>query len=634
MALAEPTLSLRDLGSDTSISFYGDSSTTSLSFPVPAGLTPTTLNGVLDFPFNIRSGTLTVTQGDRHISQIVLPMTDLAPVVIPLEGVEIIDQSVTVSLTLTALPDEGYCLDPLHPIQILDGSISYNGAELPPTTVADFLSPVVRTLTIGVPATPSQGESEAAVQLAAAMTARYRSQVPQVAVVPLADGTNFGRPPQPFERRIVVKEGQDEGLSLIGAPGVADLLVSGPADKLANATRLLTDSSLPLATSVKVIPGKLRPPYAALPGDSTTLTALGQPNLTGAGVAPQVSIALDQTRFGHPTRGFKLHLMGSHTPVPGGVGSTLTASIGDEIIQTWPTEANGLIDRWVEIPDRLVQRYTSLVVGLETSGNLGRCGEFRPIKLSINGSSIVQSTPANPPIPTGFRSLPQALLTTVQIGVKTNDLADTVRAAELLIALQRLSVVPLSIKLGSLEQAIKSDQPAILISPDGWSDQSISLPVSADDNRLTLETLDSDGKENVQTTLTLEPGVGFGSLQTVFEGNRSLLIATSNGAPGELDRLLSWLNADPNKWSALRGAVVVAIAGRDPETVPDRTPLTVYGPPTSPAAQKASDGTLSPWWALAGLGAALVVGVAAFQVGSRRSRARSGGSRHDGGGQS
>ena len=628
MVDAEPTLSLSDLGADTTISFYGDSSTTSLSFPVPAGLTPTTLNGVIDYPFNIRSGTLTVTQGDRRIGRIELPPTDLAPVVVPLDGVEVIDHSATVTLTLTALPEDGYCLDPLHPIDLFDSSITYNGSELPPTTVADFLPPVLRTLTIGVPVTPSQAESEAAVQLAAAMTARYRSQRPQVAVVPLADGTTFPGPPQPFERRIVVKEGQAEGLSLIPAPGTADLLISGPADKLTNETRLLTDSSLPMAASVKVIPGDLPSPYAALPGDSTTLTALGQPNLTGAGVAPQVSIALDQTRFGHATQGFRLHLSGNHTPVPNGVGSTLTASIGDEIIASWPTGPNGEIDRWVDIPDRLIQRYTSLVVGLETSGNIGQCDEFRPIKLTIDGSSVVESTPANPPIPTGFRSLPQSLMPKVQIGLKTNDLADTVRAAQLSVALQRLSVTPLSIALGSLEKAIKSDQPAILISPDGWSDQSIALPVSSDENRLTLEAFNSQGQKPKQTTLTLEPGIGFGSLQTVFEGNRSLLVATSNGAPAELDRLLNWLNADPARWSGLNGSVVVAIAGREPEMVPDRTPLSV-SPPTSPAAHKASDGGVSPWWAVAGLGAAIVIGVAAFQVGSRRARARSGGSPHD-----
>ena len=34
------------------------------------------------------------------------------------------------------------------------------------------------------------------------------------------------------------------------------------------------------------------------------------------GVAPQVDIALDQTRFGHPTQGFRVHVMGTYTPIP------------------------------------------------------------------------------------------------------------------------------------------------------------------------------------------------------------------------------------------------------------------------------------------------------------------------------
>ncbi|MCH9734649.1 MAG: hypothetical protein K0U78_08870, partial [Actinomycetia bacterium] len=86
---ADLTLSLDELGADTSLGFYGETSSTSLSFPVPEGLIPISLNTTVDLPFNMRSGTLTVTQEDRLISKVGLPLTDLAPLVIPLEGVEI-----------------------------------------------------------------------------------------------------------------------------------------------------------------------------------------------------------------------------------------------------------------------------------------------------------------------------------------------------------------------------------------------------------------------------------------------------------------------------------------------------------------------------------------------------------------
>jgi len=299
--LDAPTLPLADLGSGTALSFYRGTSSNTLSFPVPDGLVPVTLNTILDFPFNLRSGILTVAQGNRIISRIGVPLTDLAPFVIPLDGVTVVNGSATVTLKLTALPDDGFCLDDFNAVHLIGGSITYAGIEVAPTTVADFLPPILRKLTIALPSTPSQAESDAAVQLATALAGRYRSQAPQIVLIPLADGAStVGVPSLPMERQIIVKEGPDEGLSLIGAAGVPELLISGHPDKLKNQARLLTDSSLGMAVSRKAIASKLHPrPW--LPGDSATLAQLRQPALTSTGPAPQVSIALDQTLFGHPT---------------------------------------------------------------------------------------------------------------------------------------------------------------------------------------------------------------------------------------------------------------------------------------------------------------------------------------------
>ncbi|MCB0950925.1 MAG: cellulose biosynthesis cyclic di-GMP-binding regulatory protein BcsB [Mycobacterium sp.] len=614
------TLLLDDLGEDATLSFYGTTSSPSptLTIPVPIGLFPTSLNFTVNLPFNIRSGTLTVTQDDRLIGQLGLPLTDFAPLVIPLDGIKIVDQSASVTLRLTSLAEDGYCLDLENPIQFLDGSVTYAGMEVAPTTVADFLPPILRSLTIAVPATPSEAESEAAVQLAAAL-ARYRGQGPSVVLLPLADGvTTFASPAKPFERRIVIKEGPDEGVSLLGTGGVPDLLISGPADKLTNHARLLTDGSLNLALSAGVIPKDLPAPNYSLPGNTTTLTQLGQSSLSALGVAPSVYIGLDQTRFGHPTQGYRVHLMGTYTPVPAAFGSQMTASVGGEVIGSWPTDAGGGIDQWVDIPDRLVERYTSLAVGIETSGDTGYCGDFRPMRLTINGTSVVESTPAKPPIPTGFQSLPQALMPRMKVGITVNSFADTARATQIAVGLQRLSVVPLSFDVVSLEQAIDGADPAVLISADGWTHPSIPLPVSSEDGRLVLMGFDTGDEE---TTLNLDPGIQFGSLQMVFDGKRSLLIATSNGAAGQLDELLGWLTSDPARWSGLRGAAVVAVAGRQPELVPGRTPISVYGPPTVSTSQESdsSSDRMSPWWPLVGVGGAIAIGAIAFRMGSRRS---------------
>lgn len=616
--LDAPTMSLTDLGQNSTLSFYGNSGASTLVFPVPVGLTPTSLNVTVSFPFAIRSGTLSLLQGDRVITKLGLPPVDQAPLVIPLAGVEVIDDAVSLTMKLSALPDDRYCLDWYNPVEFINSSVTFAGTEVPPTTIADFLPPILRKATIAIPSSPSQAESDTAVQLATSLTARYRKQAPQISIVPLPDGaTALDTPSIPLERQIIVKEGPDAGLSLISGPDVPELLIAGKADNIEDQARFLTDGSIKLAVSDKAVAGAthVKPP---LPGDATTLRALGQPNLTAVGLAPQVSIELDQTKFGHSTQGYRLHLMGSFTPIPRDLGAQVTASVDGQIIERWPAEGSGVIDRWVTIPDGMVDRYTNLMVGLDTAGNTGTCNDYRPINLVIGGNTVVLSTPSLPPIPGGFRAVPQALMPEMLVGIGQNSLADTVRAAQISVGMQRLSAVPLTVKVTSVSQAMESRNSAIIISPDGWTDKSIALPVSSDDRVITVQGL---GPDSQAETLTLDPGARFGSLQAVFDSQRMLLIATSTGAPNLLDDLLRWMDSDPRRWSQLRGNALIQFPGRTPTTVTGRTSAVISGPALT-AQQEADAGeyqSSSAWLAAAAVIGAAAGGVAVIVITSRRS---------------
>lgn len=185
-----PTLALADLGEGQTLTFDGaaDTTSTDLSFPVPLGLAPLALNAVLQLPVTLRSGSLVVTQNDRIISRIDLPLTDQSPVVVPLAGAEISGNYVSVTLTITAIPLDPYCWDPLRPVRLTYSTVTFGGTEAIPTTVAAFVPPVLRKLTIAVPPRPSQAESNAAVQLAAAMVTKFGGQNPDVFVTPLPEG--------------------------------------------------------------------------------------------------------------------------------------------------------------------------------------------------------------------------------------------------------------------------------------------------------------------------------------------------------------------------------------------------------------------------------------------------------------
>ena len=407
-------------------------------------------------------------------------------------------------------------------------------------------------------------------------------------------------PSQPLERQVVIRERPDSALTLQGTVGVPSLLITGPANDLTNQTRLLSSDISRLALASKAVVGPLRS-SPQLPPDLTTIRDLGQPGVNAVALSPQVSIGLDQTRLGRSVRNVRVHLQGSYTPLPSSVAGEVVVSIGSDTVERWPTDNNGVIDRWVNVPDRLLQRYTNLGVAVNLAGNTGRCGEFQPVKLVIDGATVVTSQAAMPPAPAGFQSLPQAMLPRLQVGIADDAFADTVRGAQIIEGLQRLSALPMETQVVSVADALNSELPAVVVSAQGWDDQRVQLPVSNRDNVIEVSGVGGDGPPE---TLTLDPSLQFGSLQTVFDGKRTVVVATSTAAPAELDALLGWLDADGRRWSRLSGDAVLQPAGRDPVTV-----ASVAQPPAQPADRG------RPWiWWVAGATAAVAVLGTGFAV--------------------
>jgi len=300
--------------------------------------------------------------------------------------------------------------------------------------------------------------------------------------------------------------------------------------------------------------------------------------------------------------------------VPDNVGGQIVATVAGETIDHWPTESDGIIDHWVEVPDRLLRRSTSLEVLLSVSDNTGRRGDFhtagagdRLLTLTIDGDTTVQSTPATPPVPGGLQSVPQALTPQVQVGLGSDPLGDTMRAVAIVVGLQRMSALPIETVVMGMQEVIDSPNSGILIAADGWNNTDIVLPVSAaPDGPITFHDFEPDGKA---ATLGLDPPQQFAFLRPVFNRGRTLLIASSNGAPAALDELLAWLNSDSERWPELTGVALVSAPGHKPVTV-NFTASTV-----AVAAGYADIGWV--WWLGGGVFDVVLVGIAAVLLRNR-----------------
>jgi hypothetical protein len=604
---AAATLSLNSLGFGSSLGFYGLQAETTLSIPVPVGLTPAALTAVVDLPPYILSGGMTVIQDDRTISHTDLP-SDRSPITIALAGTRVVDNAVTIRLRVNLTPVLDNCLfDPANPLRLNDVAISFGGLEAIPSTVAEFLPPVLHRLTVFIPSKPSQVESDAAVKLATSVVAHYGRQNTTVAVAALDGATVPPLPAAPFERQVFIREGTTPGITLQPGAGMPSLLITGPAGAIANQVRLVTSDLSRLALSSKAVVGPLTT-VAQLPTNLTTIRDLGQPGVNATALTnPRVSIPLDQTRLGRAARSLRVHLEGSYTPLPSTLGGQVTVRVGDDTLTRWPADSSGSIDRWVDVPDRLLTRFTNLDVAVEAAGNTGRCGEFQPITLTIDGATEVQSQLADPPSPLGFQSLPQALMPKVLVGMKgPNAFADTVRAVQIMVGLQHLSERPLGSEVVPFDEAAGAQVPAVLIAADGWDRHDIALPVTAGATG-PLTVAGSDGKGGA-ATLTLDPAQPFGSLQTLYTGGRTVLVATSNGSAAQLDSLLGWLDSDARHWPDLDGTAVVAMPGHPPVVVRTDT-----GQPPAPSGQ------LPGWVPWLGGGVLVVlVGAALYTVWRRR----------------
>jgi len=602
-----PTLSLTTLGVDTDIALYGLQGTQTITVPVPKGLTPGALTADVELPPYVRGGTLIVTQDRRTLSRIELLMAENTPLSIPLTGARVVDGTVTFTVRSRLLPEEGDCLyDPTVPLQLSDAAIDYTGKETAPTMVSDFLPSVLEKMTIFVPEKPSAAESDAAVQMTTAVVDRYGTQNTEIDVAPLGDD-EVPPPSAPLERSVLIREGSDSAVSLEnGEGGVPALQITGSADDLANQVRLLGSDLSQLALSSKVVTGPINS-NSEVPANPATMKDLGQSGVSATAFKPQVVVDLDQTRLRQPVHDMRVQLKGSYTPLPSTIGGQVLVSVGGETIDQWAADSSGTIDRTISIPQSELRRDTKLTVAVDIAGDVGQCGDFQPVTLKVDNDTAIDATPADPPDPAGFQSIPQALMPKVQVGVEPESFDDTVRAVSIMEGLQRISGPRLDAQVVPLDSAIDSRSPAILISADGWTNDKVVPPVrSSTDGKLEVQRVGGGGP----ATLTLDPATPFASLQVGRVGNRTVLFATSEDAPEQLDSLLEWLDGDARRWAALDGTAAISL--------PDREPVTVDTETAAPPEVSEDSSASVFWWIAACAGVAIGAGVVALAIHRKR----------------
>ncbi|WP_374248127.1 hypothetical protein [Gordonia sp. ABSL49_1] len=607
-----PPMSLRDVGSSSTITFVGQQGAVSLSLPVPENLTPSEIRGTAQLPAFVTGGSVDVMQGDRLLSRNPIPSTPNAPITLSLRGVRV-DRHAADIVLRSYLRADGFCqFDPANAFRIVNSTLTYTGRERRPTAVADFLPPVLRKLTIYVPDDVQQAEGAAAVNLATAVVANYGSapvavetrSLPRNNLVPTT-------PVGPLERQVVISTSAPAGLSLRDGPGWPFLQIGGPAQDLLVQVQFLGSDLSSIAMSSSAVAGPLRNAPQLAP-QVQTLADLGVGDqLVTSSAWPTVSFGIDQTRLGRPSHNVRVQLVGSYS-YGGDSAGQLSVRVGNRVIDSWAAGSSGAYNRWVDIPDGVLSRFTQVVVAYTRSGVPEACGNGTRGSLSLDSSGEVTSDAADPPVPAGFQSLPQSLMPRTQLAWTKGDVGDVARAVAIMTGMQRMSAIPLGVDVVSISDATGAQSPAILIAADGQGLPDLDLPVTSDGSTITVT---NTAGQTSQVTLT--PATRYGTLQVARDDDRTVLVATSTEDTADLDAILAWLGDDPDRWAAMSGDAVLQVADREPVfvTVDDAVPPS-----------ESSDSGLSKTAAAAvAVGALCAAGaVAAIIVVGRRRRGRQG----------
>jgi hypothetical protein len=513
--------------------------------PVAPGMKTIALTANVVHSLDIQSGYLEVYNNDSLLTQFDLenlPET----LTIPLENAAVRDNQLPLRFVARLRSADDICstsytgawLDLTAPALVLEGE---NSA---PTTVADFMPPLLTRLTIVVSSEPTAAEAEAALQLSAAATQRYAGQKPAITVT-ASDELTLNQA-SPFERVIVIRESADSADIALQQGDTPYLLLSGTADDLRRqADFLAVNDTVGIAPEVSVV-NITRPEQ--LDGEQISFEALQLNNLqvTGQG-SLEVPLNFSQIDLGGSVQSADVRLTGSYTPVGGGNQGTLSILLNNTLLKAIALNNSGQFDLYVTLPASELRRDNTLIARFDYTPEEGQC-RFGANSFTgqVNSASFFRVTRGSGSL-TGFARFPQNSANGLTVALEPLNRDTLISAANLVMSLQKTSRVLLQPQIKPWADALQDANTALLLTNDAEQVNSLNPVMALEPLRVT----DRDG----DTLLEVNLDAGFAALQAFNQNGRDVLVAASRDDAPSLTNLTTLLLNDPQGWYALQGDV-------------------------------------------------------------------------------
>ena len=559
------TLSWRQLGLGTSIQLADANVSQSIRVPGPEGAAPATLTGTVASAVNSGNAFIEFSRGDDTIIGTV-PIPDFGPnqrsigFSAPLNGIAVEKGRADIRATLRQPGADEIC-GPVPEVTLTRLNVAYTGDSTPSTTIDNFFAPVLQRVTIYVPTDPTAAAQQAALNIVATVTDRYRPQRVDVRVA-TADGT----PPAagPLDRSILIRQNDTTAGVWLAEPGTttAHIVVSGTDSTLPTQVALFRNklTSLAQTTSATVTEADSA---GSVQGSNTVTFGSFSENLSTEVLGTTTLVpGFDPTllSLGRPGR-VKIHLVARYTPVKQNERANLLAVSGSEVLATHALDESGSLDTDFTMPAPQVAANAPLEFRISYEPAPGACNPRSvPLTFQIDPASTA-SAEETPVRMGGFSSAPLGWQPTLQVAMDGTDPDQLADAAAVLVSVQRSSATPLMPILVDMDQALGSGSGALIVA-DAAHAAALNPP---------LNTVDGATSLDLPQRVRVQIPQGLGTIQAFAQNSRTVVLVSTSGNWNLVDPIYTFLDDSEGELADLRGDVLVAGAAGDTELLTIRS---------------------------------------------------------------
>ncbi len=534
--------------------------TSSFALHVPPGVEVRAITGVLTMPEVVTGGVVSFSVNGAVRKQV--PSALYQKVRIPVDPADVIaDGTIALNIaTASPLAPGASCYTVGGVASMRKIALDYRGAEVAPTSLADFFPASSSGITVVIPSDADDDMITAGLTAVAALASRYDDDTP----VDLALSAPDAATATASQRVVALVAGRagEVTTAVSTTSGIPMLTFTGAGDDLVNAARTLSTDTLGLSGSDAENPSLETKPRST--AKTRTLDDLGVEELTLSGYGSVTEeLELRQDSFGVPVSSMRLHLEGSHTAFSDASGARLDLRANGSLIGSTVLgdEATFTVEGRVPAGSlRSVNDIDLSLTAVAPDGSACTPPSIPPAEVDLDTSESTVVVEHGTGEAKGFQLFPQIYEGTLPVALRAAEgrrASAAINAAALVAELQRAAGSPLEVQLMEPDAFLADDRSGLIVGALAADSEALDAPLKLSETRL----LDRD--DSTQEVTSQEP---YAALESIDRNNRLVLMLGSwapgnKAAPGELARKV--VDAVVNTgWDALDGDLVIADAAR------------------------------------------------------------------------